>query len=390
MLASSRTVLDPARFPALAQLAASGLLFLVFGALLGPGLAGVLTRQDLEALRPVVALGLGLAGVIVGLNLDPRLLRLLPLPVVGAGAAHAAIAFLFVAAPFSLPLILSSSLPPTGAAGAAALLGAAASLSSGHFAVFGYRSGRLSRLRGLSIALLTTLDDVVGLGVLALALALGAARTAGEGLTLVAVALVTGLACGALLAYLTRRTRDPAELAATLLGGVALVSGAAAYLRISALLAGVACGATLTLMSARTVGQVARALGRFERPAYLILVFLAGSFLDLRDTVAWLLVPVFLGLRFLGKLVGGAAAARLAGPRLSLPPKLGYALIAQGGLAVCLVLEYLQLVPGRSSQHLFDVAVLGALVNELLAQRAFRALLGEAAHPASPPPQEAA
>ena len=79
MLASSRTVLDPGRFPALAQLSASGLLFLVFGALVGPGFMSLLTPADLEALRPVVALGLGLAGVIVGLHQDPRLLRLLPL-----------------------------------------------------------------------------------------------------------------------------------------------------------------------------------------------------------------------------------------------------------------------------------------------------------------------
>ncbi|HET9451275.1 MAG TPA: sodium:proton exchanger, partial [Aggregicoccus sp.] len=338
------------------------------------------------ALRPVVALGLGLAGVIVGLHQDPRLLRLLPLPVLGAAAAHAGIAFLFVAAPLAFPLVLSSTLAPAGAVGAAALLGAAASLSSGHFAVLGYRSGRLSRLRGLSIALLTTLDDVVALGVLALALVLGAASSPTEGLGLVSLALLTGLACGALLTYLTRGMKDPAELAATLLGGVALVSGAAAFLRISALLAGVACGATLTLMSARTVEQVARALGRFERPAYLILVFFAGCFVDPRDTVAWLLLPLFLGLRFLGKFIGGAAAVRLAGGQLSLPPRLGYALIAQGGLAVCLVLEYLQLVPGRSSQHLFDVVVLGVLVNEVLAQRAFQALLGaHPAHPAHPP-----
>ncbi|HET9452627.1 MAG TPA: sodium:proton exchanger, partial [Aggregicoccus sp.] len=65
MLASSRTLFDPARFPVLAQLSASGLLFLLFGTLVGPGFMSLLTPADLEALRPVVAMGLGLAGVIV-------------------------------------------------------------------------------------------------------------------------------------------------------------------------------------------------------------------------------------------------------------------------------------------------------------------------------------
>ena len=57
-------------------------------------------------------------------------------------------------------------------------------------------------------------------------------------------------------------------------------AGAAAYLRVSALLAGVACGATLALVGGRAVEQVARALGRFERPTYLMLASLAGRHLQ--------------------------------------------------------------------------------------------------------------
>ncbi len=77
---------------------------------------------------------------------------------------------------------------------------------------------------------------------------------------------------------------DHGELMAVLLGGVALVSGAAAYLRVSALLAGVACGATLALVGGRAVEQAARALGRFERPSYLLLVFLVGAHVQARRT----------------------------------------------------------------------------------------------------------
>ncbi len=137
LLASSRTLLDPSRLPGVAQLAASGLLFLIFGAILGPGLAGVLTLEDLQGLRPVLALGLGTAGVILGLNLDPRLLRLLPRPVFSAALAHAGVAFLFVAVPLAVALLLATSLSLSAAIGGAALLGAAASLSSGHYAVLG-------------------------------------------------------------------------------------------------------------------------------------------------------------------------------------------------------------------------------------------------------------
>ncbi|RKH36643.1 sodium:proton exchanger, partial [Corallococcus sicarius] len=65
LLGSSRSLLDPGRFPALAQLAASGLLFLIFGALLGPSVLGVLTVENLDSLRPLIALGLGMGGCLL-------------------------------------------------------------------------------------------------------------------------------------------------------------------------------------------------------------------------------------------------------------------------------------------------------------------------------------
>ena len=374
LLASSRA-LDAGRFPALARLAASGFLFLIVGVLLGPSVVGLLSARNLEGLRPVTALGLGIAGVLLGLNLEPRLLRLLPRPVYSAALAHAGTAFLFVALPLVAPLLLTSGLSPQAAVGAAALLGAAASLSSGHFAVLAYRAGRMDRARGLGIALLTMLDDAVGLGVLTLALVLGAASSVGEGVGLVCLAVLLGIMCGALLAFLTHALKDPAELTTVVLGGVALVGGAAAYLRVSALLAGVACGATLALVGGRMVDRVARALGRVERPAFLVLVFLVGCGVHARDWAAWSLMPAFVGLRFLGKVLGGKLAQKLAAGALELPPRLGYALIAQGGLALCLVAEYGMLVPGGLSQRVLDVVVVGAVVNELLAGQAFRQVL---------------
>ncbi|MCP3103948.1 sodium:proton exchanger [Myxococcus sp. K15C18031901] len=384
-LLASSPALDPARFPALARLAASGFLFLLFGVVLGPSMVGVLSVADLGSVRPLMALGLGTAGVILGLNLDPRLLRLLPRPVYAAALAHSGTAFFFVAVPLLAPLILTTRPSLHTAVGAAAMLGAAASLSSGHFAVLAHRGGRMDRVRGLGVALLTMLDDAVGLSVLALALVLGSAPSMGEGLGLVCLAVLLGILCGALLAFLTHALNDPAELTTVTLGMVALVGGAAAYLRVSALLAGVACGATLALVGGRTVERVARALGRVERPVFLVLVFLVGCGVYTRDWAAWALVPGFVGLRFLGKVVGGGFAQRLVGGALELPPRLGYALIAQGGLALCLVAEYGQLVPGGLARRVLDVVVVGAVVNELLAGQAFRQVVRAATPPAPAP-----
>jgi hypothetical protein len=73
--------------------------------------------------------------------------------------------------------------------------------------------------------------------------------------------------------------------------------------------------------------------------------------------------------------MGGALAQRVAG-ELGLPQRAGWALVSQGGLSVCIVLEYLLLVPRPSSQLLFDVSLLAALLNEALAARSFYVGLG--------------
>lgn len=376
VLASNRRLLEAGRFFQLAQLSASGLLFLVLGTLVGPSTLALLSADDLQRLRPLLALGLGLGGLMIGLHLDPRVLRRLPAQIYAAAVAHSGIAFLVVTAPLALVLFASTRLGVSGAIGAAALLGAAASVSSGHLAVLWSRSGRLDRARGLSVSLLTMLDDVTGIAVLAVALAFGGAAGLGEGAALVGLAILIGLVCGGLMAFLAHGA-GRSELMAILIGGVALVSGAAAYLRVSALIAGLCCGALLAVVGGTAVETMFRSLARLERPAYLLLVFLIGAHLNPLHWQAWAILPMFVALRFFGKLQGGKLATRAAGEALRLPPQLGYALLAQGGVSLCVVTDYLMLVTRPSSQLVFSVAVMATIVNEIIASRLFPRSLEE-------------
>src|SRR5262249_13948758 len=192
----------------------------------------------------------------------------------------------------------------------------------------------------------------------------------GRGLGLLGLAAALGGLCGLLLAFMARGVREEEELVAVLFGVVLLVGGAAAYLRLSTLVLGVACGATLSLVGGLSVQRIYKVLARAERPVYLLLLFLAGPMLELKDPLVWALLPAFVALRFLGKLAGGVLAWRVGG-ELGLPRNAGWALVSQGGLSVCVVLEYLLLVPRPSSHLLFDVSLLAALLNEALAARSF-------------------
>ncbi len=376
VLASNQRLLQAGRFFNLAQLAASGMIFLVLGAVLGPGAGDLLHRADITAARPLLALALGLAGMLMGLNMDPSLLRALPRAVWLAAATHSGLAFLMVAVPVAAILILLLGVALPVGVGAAVLLGGAASISSHHFAVLWHRAGRLDRLKGLSITLLTLLDDLMGVTVLALALAIGAEGDVGTGLSLVALAVLLGVLCGALTAYLIHESGDGAEMTALLLGAVGLVSGAAAFLSVSSLIAGLCCGVTLAFIGGKRIETAWRALARTERPVYLVLLFLVGAHVQLTHWVGWLLLPTYIALRFAGKIYGGRLATKIAHGTLHLPRELGFALLGQGTVSVCLLIEYLILVPGASSQLVFDVGVAATVVNEVLATRTFRLSLG--------------
>jgi Kef-type K+ transport system membrane component KefB len=383
VLASNQRLLRLGRAVNLAQLSASGLLFLLLGALIGPWGADLLIRSDLEATRPLLGLGLGLGGVLLGLNFEPAIVRALPGKAWAAAAMQSGAAFVAVAVPIGALLLVALRLPPATAFGAAALLGGAASVSSSHFAVLWSRRGRIDRLRGLSIALVAMLDDLTGILVLAVAL-VAASGDPLRGAGLVALGIALGAACGALSAYLIQDSANDAELTALMIGAVGLVSGAATYLRVSALLAGLACGVTLAMVGGRQVSLVFRALSKTERPVYLTLLFLLGAHVSPVDWRAWLMMPAFVALRFVGKIAGGRLAAGIGAGTLRLSPRLGYALIGQGGVSLCVLIEYHRLVGGGIGQLLLDIGVLAAIANEALGARSFPKSL-ELGGPRAPP-----
>ncbi|MFL5319948.1 MAG: sodium:proton exchanger [Myxococcaceae bacterium] len=371
ILASNRALLRVGQALGLSQLFASGLAFALLGIAAGPNATALLTQRQLEDLDPVVAVALGFCGLIIGVDLDLTVLRRLPRSVYVAAATQSLAAFAAVTLPVWLVLFLNTTLRLQGAFAAAAILGACASVSSAHLAVLWTRAGRLDRLRGLSLSIIAMLDDVVGMLVLAIGILFGTATMPLSGLYLVIAACGVGVICGAVTAFLIHRLREGPELMAILLGMVAITAGAAAYVRLSTLLAGVFAGATLTLIGGRAVQVAAQAITRLERPVYLALLFLIGAHVKLGLTLTWVVLVLFVALRFVGKVLGGRAAQRRVSGVFPEVRELGYALIAQGGASMCIAMEYFLLVPRPSSQLVLDVAVLAAVLNEVLAARTF-------------------
>lgn len=143
-----------------------------------------------------------------------------------------------------------------------------------------------------------------------------------------------GFVIGLVLAGWSLQVTESGEVLILLAGSILLCVGVAHALDLSPLVASLAVGATMVNLAERS-RHLFEALASTDPPFYAIFFVIAGAELDTR------LVPTMgaLGLVYVvGRAGGKFIGARLASKRLGLPLSvqryLGYALLAQAGLAV--------------------------------------------------------
>ncbi len=143
-----------------------------------------------------------------------------------------------------------------------------------------------------------------------------------------------GFLVGLLLAAWSLQVTESGEVLILLAGAILLCVGVAHALDLSPLVASLAVGATMVNLAERSK-HLFEALASTDPPFYAIFFVIAGAELDTS------LVPTMgaLGLVYIfGRAGGKFFGARYAARRLGLPPTvqryLGYALLAQAGLAV--------------------------------------------------------
>ncbi|MEO8095674.1 MAG: cation:proton antiporter, partial [Pseudolysinimonas sp.] len=157
-----------------------------------------------------------------------------------------------------------------------------------------------------------------------------------------------GYLIGLLLAAWSRQVTESGEVLILLAGSILLSVGAAHALDLSPLVASLAVGATMVNLAAESK-HLFDALSSTDPPFYAIFFVIAGAELDTS------LVPAMgaLGLVYIvgragGKFFGARFAARRLGLPVAVQQYLGYALLAQAGLAVGLTLAVNARFPGMA------------------------------------------
>jgi Kef-type K+ transport system membrane component KefB len=180
-----------------------------------------------------------------------------------------------------------------------------------------------------------------------------------------------GVLCAIIFVWLTRRRTEIEELVLFLMGITAFAAGAAIQLQVSPLFVSIIMGAVVANLVPHHQ-RILRVMTGWEKPAYVILLILAGALVEISTFWIIPLALIYAVLRGGAKVAGVKAMIRLGTLPFPTPKLLGLGLIPQGGISLVMALSALLTFYGLElggvdvSQWLFSVVVLGVVLSELV------------------------
>ena len=362
------------------RVVAAGLPFLLLGLLARHDAIGVLSDRTVDHLRPVLHLGLGWIGLVVGMRV--RLDQLGELPrgtstilAIGTGLPFAALLGVGLVVlglgrwavgldMFEVALLRDALLLAT--AGAVAADTESLRLAAKSVAAPVRRA----------LAQLTSLEELIGL--LGLGLLTAYFRPASSW-TLPETAwlfITFGLPAvvGCVVYAILRVPASSSESVALLLGVVAFTAGMASELRLSALVVCFVVGVLLTNFPGDYHERVRELLERLETSIYLLFLVVAGALWDPSGALGWALMILVIATRLLARW----AAGRVVWRRIDVawPPDARRALVVSplGTLPIAIVVNAMLLYPGEPGMSaVFTAIIAGAFLSEVIVQLYWRA-----------------
>ena len=331
------------------------IIFLSFGALLGPQVLNLLSVRALDHLDVAVTIALAVLGVLVGIALGREVRTSLPLFLAASLESGVTIAAVAGATAY---FVSATGMPVGAPLGAFSLaLGLCASASSATSADPDSEPVAAVATR------VADLDDVLPIALAIVVFALLPSSSGHSPWVFAFAPIAIGLGVGAIGWLLFERAESGAERVVFVLGALSLAGGAAVYLRVSPLVVGLVAGLVWTLTPGRADRIVEDDLRKVQHPVVVLLLVTAGALTTFSAAAAWLLAPYLL-FRLAGKVVGAWFSARLVEVR---PSDLGAYLMSPGVLAVAFALNFRQALPEAAGDMLLSTVAIGTAAFELFA-----------------------
>src|SRR5690606_11657705 len=172
-------------------------------------------------------------------------------------------------------------------------------------------------------------------------------------------------------AMLQRVKRGP-EFLVLALGAISFTAGMAGYLHLSPLSVGFISGAMLVSFPGDFKGRLESALRGLERPIYRVSLIVIGALWQVDDLRGWVLVPVFVLMRLLGKRLGTLLGERYGAFSLTGDERRALSIAPMGPLAIAIVVIAQLMYPGGSISWIVAAVIGGAILTEIAVQLAGR------------------
>ena len=351
----------------------AGFPFVALGALASQPDIAILNADVMTRLRPVMHFGLGWLGFIIGAQLDIRVLDRVPKGTAYLILVEALGPFAITATGCGIVMIaFGMDIQDPATWRDMILLGTAAAMTAPRkFRGFANRTWHEGR--GVDV-LLGQLDEIVG--VIGLVFITAYFREDASGTwqlpdtAWIFVSLGLGVAIGVLIFAMIRVPTSNAEFLAVVIGGIAFASGLAGYLRLSPIAICFIAGVLVTNFPNDQRDSVFKILHHLERPVHLMFLMIAGALWNLTDWRGWVLVPLFVAGRVLGKWMGVVAAKTAVGQYLpsNFADQRNW-VTPLSGLSIALVVSVQSLYQDEGLPWIVTAVIGGSILAEFLVTR---------------------
>lgn len=364
----------------IAHLITAGLPFLFLGFLASQPAVRILTPSVMREIAPLLPMGLGWVGFVIGSRFDARSLgRLAP----QTGAAVLLTTCIPVAMILgTCGLLLLGAFPfltGSGTSGALrdavllAIAGAMTARSAPHF-VQAFSPGQQVSERLVRIIELEQLAGVFGMMMITAFFRPQGVTVAWQlpGTAWLFVTLGIGTTMGILIfATLARVSKGP-QFTAALLGAVAFTAGMASFLRLSPVSVCFIAGAIVINLGGDWSEQIRELLETVERPIYFVFLVIAGALWHPWEWQGWILMAVFVGARFASKWISAVLLERFWMRDLAAAERRTIIGAPMGSLSLAIVVSAQDLFSGLTVGWIVTAVIGGAITMEVALQIAAR------------------
>jgi hypothetical protein len=355
----------------ISQVITTGFPFVILGLIARAPGVGILGDAILAELSPLLRLGLGWIGFVVGFRFDTRMFQGLPqstlrmvtlataLPFVLVVGACAPLMLALESAPLDLgdPVFLRDALI-LGTCGTMTALASTRGLSNGS-------SGVLAK-----VVRLEELAGIIGLAFVAAFFRPQGATVSWQipGTAWVLLTIGLGVITGLIIYAILYRSSEGVDFLVLTLGSISFSAGAAGYLLLSSVVVAFIAGVLLANFPGAYHARLRAMLDGLERPIYLVSLVIVGALWDVGDWRGWLLMPAFMATRLLGKWLGTYLSLRDGALRLEPGERRALELPALGPLAIAIVINAQLLYPGGSISLIVSAVIGGGVLTEIFIQ----------------------